>query len=114
GPAGRVRRHRRALPRPRPRTVEGHRFRRGGECHVGAAICADEPRPRHRLWHRGTGKGEPAEFFQRGWGRATLDKSAQQAIDVRVSPVSPPTALPEGVREGNENLVRLTADAGGK
>lgn len=24
------------------------------------------------------------------------------------------TALPEGVREGNENLVRLTADAGGK
>lgn len=25
-----------------------------------------------------------------------------------------PVILPEGVREGNENLVRLTADAGGK
>lgn len=27
---------------------------------------------------------------------------------------APATALPEGVREGNENLVRLTADAGTK
>lgn len=34
------------------------------------------------------------------------------------SPVSPeiivPVALPEGVREGNENLVKLTPAAGGK
>ncbi len=28
--------------------------------------------------------------------------------------LAPATALPEGVREGNENLVRLTADAGTK
>lgn len=28
--------------------------------------------------------------------------------------ISPPVALPEGVREGNENLVKLTPSAGGK
>jgi iron-sulfur cluster assembly protein len=31
-----------------------------------------------------------------------------------VSASTPVIALPEGVREGNENLVRLTADAGSK
>ena len=31
-----------------------------------------------------------------------------------VSVSTPVTALPEGVREGNENLIRLTADAGSK
>jgi len=31
-----------------------------------------------------------------------------------VSAIAIITALPEGVREGNENLVRLTADAGAK
>jgi iron-sulfur cluster assembly accessory protein len=31
-----------------------------------------------------------------------------------VSASSPVTTLPEGVREGNENLVRLTSDAGAK
>jgi iron-sulfur cluster assembly accessory protein len=33
-----------------------------------------------------------------------------RAMSVTASPVSPP----EGIREGNENLVRLTADAGAK
>jgi iron-sulfur cluster assembly protein len=31
-----------------------------------------------------------------------------------VSPATPTTTLPDGVREGNENLVRLTPDAGTK
>ncbi len=31
-----------------------------------------------------------------------------------MSATASPVSLPEGVREGNENLVRLTADAGGK
>jgi len=31
-----------------------------------------------------------------------------------IAPPAPPTALPEGVREGNENLVRLTEAAGAK
>lgn len=30
------------------------------------------------------------------------------------APLATPRALPDGVREGNENLVRLTADAGAK
>jgi iron-sulfur cluster assembly accessory protein len=31
-----------------------------------------------------------------------------------IAPPAPPPALPEGVREGNENLVRLTEAAGAK
>lgn len=31
-----------------------------------------------------------------------------------IAPPAPPTALPEGVREGNENLIHLTAPAGEK
>jgi iron-sulfur cluster assembly protein len=34
--------------------------------------------------------------------------------DLTAIPVAAPPALPEGVREGNENLVRLTAAAGSK
>jgi iron-sulfur cluster assembly protein len=41
--------------------------------------------------------------------------SAEDAHSLReMSAPASPVTLPEGVREGNENLVRLTADAGSK
>jgi iron-sulfur cluster assembly protein len=48
-----------------------------------------------------------------------LDKLPLRAIIFSVSTlaspeITVPVALPEGVREGNENLVKLTAAAGGK
>lgn len=43
-----------------------------------------------------------------------LDKITKRAITVAVSVSTPVLTLPEGVREGNENLVRLTAPAGVK
>lgn len=38
----------------------------------------------------------------------------ESATAVPTAPAAPASALPEGVREGNENLVRLTAPAGSK
>ncbi len=40
--------------------------------------------------------------------------SAESALAQSAPPASAPAVLPEGVRQGNENLVKLTEAAGGK
>jgi len=86
---------------------------------LGLPHVRHESGPRHGVRHRRQGGGERHEFHECSDRGAALDKRAGRAI-VRFSmsspapEISPSSALPEGVREGNENLVKLTPSAGGK
>lgn len=51
----------------------------------------------------------PWREFAALWGASMAETAPEQ-----LASLTAPRALPEGVREGNENLVRLTADAGAK